>query len=52
MGYYLNNAEVYTLYKEVAEDLYFVDKTAMLKELIPLIDTPQKYVCLTRLCLR
>ena len=48
MGYYLNNAEVYTLYKEVAEDLYFVDKTAILKELIPLIDTPQKYVCLTR----
>lgn len=48
MGYYLNNAEVYTMYKEVADDLYFVDKTAMLNELIPLIDTPQKYVCITR----
>lgn len=48
MGYYLNHAEPYIMYQEVVNDPYFVDKSAILEELIPLVDTQQKYVCITR----
>ena len=53
MGLYLNSKKASLLYKDETESTYFVDKTAMLDELIPLIepnlrDKNQKYICITR----
>lgn len=48
MGYFLNNEEPYVLYREAATQPYFVDKTAILNDLFPLIDSTEKYVCITR----
>lgn len=48
MGYFLNNEEPYVLYREAATQPYFVDKTAILKDLFPLIDSTEKYICITR----
>ena len=38
MGLYLNSKKASLLYKDETESTYFVDKTAMLDELIPLIE--------------
>lgn len=48
MGYYLNNEDAYLKYQEVVKGAYFIDKSAILTEIIPLIKTSQKYVCITR----
>lgn len=57
MGSYLNSKKACLLYQDETEATYFVDKTAMLDELIPLIEqrdnTTQKgksnkYICITR----
>ena len=62
MGVYLNSKKPHTIYKNIAQSTYFVDKTALLKELIPLVETegtviPQintgmgkdnRYICITR----
>lgn len=48
MGAYLNGIQPYTLYKRVAQSKYFVDKSAILGELIPLIDSDTNYICITR----
>ncbi len=62
MGLYLNSKKPYTIYKDVVSSTYFVDKTAMLGELIPLVEPVgnetergrraesrgNKYICLTR----
>ncbi|MCD7715605.1 MAG: ATP-binding protein [Lachnospiraceae bacterium] len=48
MGYYLNNTQVYSLYKSEADSPYFVDKSLMLKELFPLVKTGNRHICITR----
>ncbi len=48
MGYYLNNEDPYLKYLEVVNGTYFIDKSVILTEIIPLIRTSQKYVCITR----
>lgn len=48
MGVYLNSANAFTLYKNEISKPYFVDKTQMLAELIPLVREGGNYICITR----
>lgn len=60
MGVYLNSKKPFTIYQNIAYSDYFVDKSALLNELIPLIGTKEdmngssrggrgnKYICITR----
>ena len=48
MGIYLNSVSPYTLYKSEVSSAYFVDKSRMLKELIPLAEVGNRHVCVTR----
>lgn len=58
MGVYLNSKGPHLLFQEEAQSLYFVDKTEILKELVPIVDLDvdegndfgrrHKYVCITR----
>ena len=48
MGNYLDSKTGYTLYKNEIEKPYFVDKTRLLEELIPMICEGSNYVCVTR----
>ena len=48
MGIYLNSMSTYTLYKSEVNSPYFVDKSQMLKELIPLVEVGNRHVCVTR----
>jgi len=45
---YFNTLTPYTLYKEIREGNYFVDKTLMLEEIMEGISSPNKYLCVTR----
>ena len=47
MGIYLNSINAYTLYKSETEKPYFVDKSEMLKELFPLVETGNNHICIT-----
>lgn len=48
MGVYLNSKKPCALYESEASGAYFVDKSAILKELIPLAEQGKQYVCITR----
>ncbi len=48
MGSYLDSTIAYTLYKDETVKPYFVDKTGLLEELIPLVNQGSSYVCITR----
>ncbi|MCD8119218.1 MAG: ATP-binding protein [Lachnospiraceae bacterium] len=61
MGVYLNSKKPSTIYRKAAQALYFIDKTDILKELIPIVemdsDEPEvtdacgkdiRYLCITR----
>jgi len=48
MGYYLNNEEAYSMYKEIFDSPYFVDKSGIIDEIIPRISRYGKYICITR----
>lgn len=48
MGIYLNSSTAFTLYKSEVSKPYFVDKTRMLAELIPLVREGNNYICITR----
>ena len=48
MGVYLNSKAAYTLYKNETEKPYFVDKSSMLEELFPLVQTGNNHICITR----
>ena len=48
MGVYLNSRTAYTLYKGETEKPYFVDKTKLLEELFPLVQTGNNHICITR----
>ena len=45
---FLNSIVPYEKYRSVAEDTYFVDKTALLAELIPALGKEKRYFCITR----
>lgn len=48
MGTYLNSPNAYTLYRDETTKPYFVDKTAMIGELFPLMEQGSNYICLAR----
>ncbi|MCD8014501.1 MAG: ATP-binding protein [Lachnospiraceae bacterium] len=48
MGYYLNGSQPYSLYESEMKKPYFVDKTDMLRKLIPLVEQGNNHVCITR----
>lgn len=45
---FLNSRNSYEDYCEMASDPYFVDKSAILKELVPALGRKNKYFCITR----
>lgn len=48
MGMFLNSRVPYEGYREVLRDPYFVDKTPILKELVPYFGKRNRYCCITR----
>ena len=62
MGFYLNSRKARSNYKEITETAYFVDKSLMIEELIPIVGEGEgivsragrwigkssKYICITR----
>lgn len=55
MGLYLNSKKPHTIYKNVVQATYFIDKTAMIEELLPLVESEENrnrkdnhYICITR----
>lgn len=48
MGIYLNSKTAYTLYKSETLKPYYIDKTMILKELFPLVEEGNNYLCITR----
>ena len=48
LGIYLDSKTGYTLYKNEMEKPYFVDKTKLLTELIPIVREGGNYICITR----
>lgn len=48
MGMYLNSIAPYAKYKALSSSAYFVDKTALLDELIPVLGEEPQYICITR----
>lgn len=48
MGMYLNSISPYYLYKSEFSRPYFVDKSEVLKELIPFVFQGNSYICVTR----
>ena len=60
MGVYLDSKNPFGLFEEEASSLYFIDKTKLLEELIPLVSKggaagasgsagkSNKYICITR----
>lgn len=48
MGYYLNTTKVLSLYESETKKPYFVDKSAMLNKLIPLVAEGNNHICITR----
>ncbi len=48
MGYYLDSTEPFRLYQSTVKNPYFVDKSAMLAELLPLAEAGNNHICITR----
>lgn len=48
MGMFLNNRNCFEDYRETVSDTYFVDKSALLRELIPALEKKNRYFCITR----
>lgn len=48
MGRFLNSIVPYEAYNRIAHSRYFVDKTALLSELISALDLGDRYFCITR----
>ena len=48
MGIYLNSIVSYERFKRIVEETYYIDKTSILKELIPMLSKEQSYICITR----
>lgn len=48
MAYFLNIPIINNSFTELANYKYFVDKTEMIEKLNDSIDSPDKYICITR----
>jgi len=48
MGFYLNGNKPASLFSKESKRPYFVDKTAMPSELIPLAENGAEHICLAR----
>ena len=48
MGMFLNSATPYALYESEWRKPYFVDKSLLLEELMPLAETGNSHICITR----
>ncbi len=48
MGLYLNPKKASALYWAESKKPYFIDKTLMLEELFPLVETGNQFICITR----
>lgn len=48
MGIYLNSVSPYTMYKSECSKPYFVDKSLIIRELLPLAEQGNNHVCITR----
>lgn len=48
MGIYLNSSAACTLYRSDAAKPYFIDKSMLLEELMPLAEQGGHYICITR----
>jgi hypothetical protein len=48
MGRYLNSISPYRKYQAVVTDTYFVDKTALIEELLPALGKEKRYFCITK----
>ncbi len=48
MGYYLNSTSAFSIYESETKKPYFVDKTDILRELIPLVEEGNNHICITR----
>ncbi len=48
MGIYLNSTDAYTMYSKVVNSPYFVDKSMILEQIIPRMETTENHICITR----
>lgn len=48
MGYYLNSVVPFAGYTKMKSDMYFVDKSLLIRELIPALGKSNCYFCITR----
>ncbi len=48
MGVFLNSSAPYENYKEIASDMYFVDKSPIIGELFPALGKRERHFCITR----
>ncbi|MCD8074773.1 MAG: ATP-binding protein [Lachnospiraceae bacterium] len=48
MGYYFNSTRPFSLYESETKKPYFIDKSDMLRKLIPLVEEGNNHVCITR----
>ncbi len=48
MGMFLNSHAPHDTYKEILSDPYFVDKSSLIGELIPMLGRRNRYICITR----
>lgn len=48
MGMFLNSRNCFEDYRETVSDTYFVDKSALIRELIPALEKKNRYFCITR----
>lgn len=48
MGVYLNSKTAYTLFENETEKPYFVDKSKILRDIIPLVQAGNNHICITR----
>lgn len=48
MGMYLNSRAPYEMYRKIIQNPYFIDKSLLLSELIPLLGSVNCYCCITR----
>lgn len=48
MGMFLNSIVPYEAFSEIVSDTYFVDKSSLIAELIPMLGKKNRYFCITR----
>lgn len=48
MGIFLNSKTPYETYKQMRFDMYFVDKTMLIAELLPALERKNRFFCITR----